>query len=285
MPVGGEPIGIVEAFGSVWVVNSEFDSGGTPSVSRIDPASASVEATVPVGAVPLEVAAAFGAVWVSNSEDDTVSRIDPATNEVVATIDVCERAGGDGGRRRRTLGGLRGERRGRPYRSALRTARGGRSRWVWSPGSWPWRSTACGSRTTSIPRSRGSTRRRARWWRRSTRSSGRRSWRRRRAASGSPRSTATPSSGSIRRPTSPTRRSPPRRCRTGSWSTTASLWVATDLGPILQRLDPATGEITGTWVVSDQGAINANQLFVEAGGAFWFPLLDGGEVVKVTIPS
>ena len=64
-----------------------------------------------------------------------------------------------------------------------------------------------------------------------------------------------------------------------------SLWVATDLGPILQRLDPATGEITGTWVVSDQGAINANQLVVEAGGAFWFPLLDGGEVVKVEIPA
>jgi streptogramin lyase len=64
-----------------------------------------------------------------------------------------------------------------------------------------------------------------------------------------------------------------------------SLWVATDLGPILQRLDPATGDITGTWVVSDQGAINANQLVVETGGAFWFPLLDGGEVLKVTIPS
>jgi hypothetical protein len=63
------------------------------------------------------------------------------------------------------------------------------------------------------------------------------------------------------------------------------VWIATDLGPILQRLDPATGEITGTWVVSDQGAINANQLLVESGGAFWFPLLDGAEVVKVAIPS
>ncbi len=64
-----------------------------------------------------------------------------------------------------------------------------------------------------------------------------------------------------------------------------SLWVVTDLGPILQRLDPATGEITGSWVVSDQGAINANQLVVEADGAFWFPLLDAGEVLKVAIPS
>jgi hypothetical protein len=37
-------------------------------------------------------------------------------------------------------------------------------------------------------------------------------------------------------------------------------------------------------VVSDQGAINANQLVAEADGAFWFPLLDAGEVVKVPIP-
>ena len=35
-------VGIAAAFGSVWVVNSEFDSGGEPSLSRIDPASATV---------------------------------------------------------------------------------------------------------------------------------------------------------------------------------------------------------------------------------------------------
>ncbi len=90
MSVGGEPIGIVEGFGSIWVVNSEFESGGTPSVSRIDPATDSVVATIPIGAVPLEAVTAFGPVWVSNSEDDTVSRIDPSTNEVAATVDVCK---------------------------------------------------------------------------------------------------------------------------------------------------------------------------------------------------
>jgi hypothetical protein len=63
------------------------------------------------------------------------------------------------------------------------------------------------------------------------------------------------------------------------------LWVATDLGPILHRVDPSSGEVTGTWVVADQGAINANQLLAETDGAFWFPLLDSGEVVKVTIPA
>jgi hypothetical protein len=37
-------------------------------------------------------------------------------------------------------------------------------------------------------------------------------------------------------------------------------------------------------VVSEEGAINANQLVAEAGGAFWFPLLDPGEVIEVEIP-
>ena len=50
-------------------------------------------------------------------------------------------------------------------------------------------------------------------------------------------------------------------------------------------MDPASAEITGTWVVSDQGAINANQLVVEAEGAFWFPLLEAGEVIAVDVPA
>jgi virginiamycin B lyase len=52
-----------------------------------------------------------------------------------------------------------------------------------------------------------------------------------------------------------------------------SLWVVTDMGPLLQRIDPTAGKVTGTWAVSDQGAIDANQLLIEAGGDFWFPLL------------
>ena len=55
---GGEPIGITEGFGSIWVVNSEFRSGGEPSVTRIDPATGAVVASIGVGDVPLEVLAA-----------------------------------------------------------------------------------------------------------------------------------------------------------------------------------------------------------------------------------
>ena len=106
IPVGGEPIGITEGFGSVWVVNSEFLSGGQPAVSRIDPATNAVTATIPVGEVPLETTAGFGSIWVSNSESDTVSRIDPGANEVIATIDVCNAPEGFADRRRIGLGRL-----------------------------------------------------------------------------------------------------------------------------------------------------------------------------------
>jgi YVTN family beta-propeller protein len=43
---------------------------------------------VPVGAGPYSIAVGEGAVWVANWIDGTVSRIDPASNTVVATIPV-----------------------------------------------------------------------------------------------------------------------------------------------------------------------------------------------------
>lgn len=62
-----------------------------------------------------------------------------------------------------------------------------------------------------------------------------------------------------------------------------AMWVASDIGPRLTRIDPATDAVTGTYLVSDQGGINANQLFALAGGDLWFPLLDSAEVVRVAI--
>ena len=41
-----------------------------------------------MGDNPLEVAVGEGSVWVTNYLDGTVSRIDPATNRVVATLEV-----------------------------------------------------------------------------------------------------------------------------------------------------------------------------------------------------
>jgi YVTN family beta-propeller protein len=44
-----------------------------------------------VGRHPLGVGFGFGSAWVANADDDTVSRVDPATDQVIATI----RSGGD----------------------------------------------------------------------------------------------------------------------------------------------------------------------------------------------
>lgn len=58
------------------------------TVSRLDPASNKVVATIAVGEAPVGVAASENAVWVANKIDGTVSRIDPETNRVIATIAV-----------------------------------------------------------------------------------------------------------------------------------------------------------------------------------------------------
>ena len=64
-----------------------------------------------------------------------------------------------------------------------------------------------------------------------------------------------------------------------------ALWIASDLGPELRRFDPATGKVSGTWIIGEQGTINANQLLAEADGSFWLPLLESSEVARVAIPD
>jgi YVTN family beta-propeller protein len=55
-------------------------------VARIDAATGSILAEVTVGDTPTSIAVGEGAVWVANTGDGTVSRIDPATNEVTASV-------------------------------------------------------------------------------------------------------------------------------------------------------------------------------------------------------
>jgi virginiamycin B lyase len=56
------------------------------TVVRIDPADGTVVREITVGAGPRFLAIGEGSVWAMNERDGTVSRIDPATDAVTATI-------------------------------------------------------------------------------------------------------------------------------------------------------------------------------------------------------
>lgn len=96
--VGYHPGAIAVAWGSVWVGNlgnllpvaSPCDGCNAPAepttVSRIDPSTSRVIATIPAGASGM--AADDSAVWVTEELNNSLMRIDPQTNRVIATIPV-----------------------------------------------------------------------------------------------------------------------------------------------------------------------------------------------------
>lgn len=79
----------VESAGSLWVT----DEGDR--MLRFDASTGALLDEIPLGAFPLESAVGFGAVWSPSFDDGTVTRIDPATGEVVATIEIPN-FGGEG---------------------------------------------------------------------------------------------------------------------------------------------------------------------------------------------
>src|SRR5439155_25577193 len=70
---------------SGWVGVASYDTG---PVVRVAPSRNKPEATLAVGNAPRFLAAGEGSIWVLNQRDGTVSRIDPATSTVVATINA-----------------------------------------------------------------------------------------------------------------------------------------------------------------------------------------------------
>ena len=57
-------------------------------MSRIDPKTNTVVATIEVGKQPSAIAISEGVAWVANFASHSVSRIDPRTNTIAATIKV-----------------------------------------------------------------------------------------------------------------------------------------------------------------------------------------------------
>ena len=81
MHVGSGPAGIAVTPDAVWVANS-LDQ----TVSRLDPASGTVTATIGIGDGPSGIVAARDGVWVSDEFDATLRRIDPHSARVVRAV-------------------------------------------------------------------------------------------------------------------------------------------------------------------------------------------------------
>lgn len=77
------PVSLVESGGSLWVVENKGNR-----MLRFDASTGAPLGEIPLGNFPIEPAAAFGAVWSQDFGDGTLTRIDPASGEVVATIDI-----------------------------------------------------------------------------------------------------------------------------------------------------------------------------------------------------
>ena len=73
-------LNVVAGAGSIWVAS---DQKGV--VSRVDPATNTVIATIPVSQGTHYLAFGFGSIWAVSSEAGTIQRIDPETNTVIKT--------------------------------------------------------------------------------------------------------------------------------------------------------------------------------------------------------
>jgi DNA-binding SARP family transcriptional activator/streptogramin lyase len=78
IPVGDRPTGPAVGEGSVWVGNRDDNT-----LLRIDPKSLDVR-TIGLGVEPIDVEVGAGSVWVLS--DQVLMRVEPAVNDVVATV-------------------------------------------------------------------------------------------------------------------------------------------------------------------------------------------------------
>jgi YVTN family beta-propeller protein len=90
--IGVIPTALAIGDGSIWVA-APAPSGPHAAVWRLEPVTARVTQTTTLGKIvgyppTLEIAFGEGAVWVASYDAGTVTRLDPATGNVIATVQI-----------------------------------------------------------------------------------------------------------------------------------------------------------------------------------------------------
>jgi YVTN family beta-propeller protein len=94
------PTALAFGDGALWVAARPgfrccpAEAVGTGTLTRIDPKTNSVEATIPIGGQPAGIAVGEGSVWIADPGTRSVVRFDPRKNRVVAHIPVGARPRG-----------------------------------------------------------------------------------------------------------------------------------------------------------------------------------------------
>ena len=83
MTVPANSAGVTYGEGAVWVTTPE-----TNMLTRVDPKSATVTASIEVGARPRFLTTGAGSAWTLNQGDGTITRVNAKTAKVVATIEA-----------------------------------------------------------------------------------------------------------------------------------------------------------------------------------------------------
>ena len=86
--VPSAPTNVLFDHGSIWVTTYPDYISGNGGLSRIDPATNSVQSSVTGFTGPMGLVSDGSFLWVSNSGAGTVSKFDPTTNQIVATVRV-----------------------------------------------------------------------------------------------------------------------------------------------------------------------------------------------------
>jgi hypothetical protein len=91
IPLGTDVQGISVGEGAIWATVVPPAPAGRPepsSLERIDAQSGLVSGTISLGPEATEVVTGFGGVWIANPDAGSVSRMDPRTLRILATIPV-----------------------------------------------------------------------------------------------------------------------------------------------------------------------------------------------------